>query len=211
MLARSIYEVLIEPADVLLDLHGGDQVEALEPFAIYGASPVEERADEIAVAFNLPYVVREEPKASGLGGMTTSAAAQAGIPGVIAEAGGRGLLEQSATAMLAAGVRNVLQTLGMIPGEPDPPPARQRRVGSFVWLHSTEGGWWQWEVEAGEEVSAGQLPGASAICGATCAKRLSRRRTASCCSSPRAPQSRRTGSCSDSAQICELRAPPHDG
>ena len=159
VLARSIYEVLIEPADVLLDLHGGDQVEALEPFAIYGASPVEERADEIAVAFNLPYVVREEPKASGLGGMTTSAAAQAGIPGVIAEAGGRGLLEQSATAMLAAGVRNVLQTLGMIPGEPDPPPARQRRVGSFVLLHSTEGGWWQWEVEAGEEVSAGQLLG----------------------------------------------------
>ena len=45
---------------MLLDLHGGDQVEALEPFAIYDASPVEERAHAIAVAFNLPYVVREE-------------------------------------------------------------------------------------------------------------------------------------------------------
>ena len=159
VLARSIYERLIEPADVLLDLHGGDQVEALEPFAIYEASPVAEKANEIAGAFNLPYVVREERKEGGLGGMTTSAAAQAGIPGVIAEAGGRGLLEESATAMLAAGVRNVLQTLGMLPGEPEPRPTGQRRVGSFVWLRSTEGGWWQWVVEAGEEVTEGQVVG----------------------------------------------------
>jgi predicted deacylase len=159
VLARSIYETLIEPADVLLDLHGGDQVEALEPFAIYEASPVGAKAAEIAAAFNLPYVVREEPKESGLGGMTTSAAAQAGIPGVIAEAGGRGLLEQSATALLASGVRNVVQTLGMLPGEPDPRPARQRQVGSFVWLRATAGGWWQWAVEAGDEVTEGQLLG----------------------------------------------------
>ena len=159
VLARSIYDTLIEPADVLLDLHGGDQVEALEPFAIYDASPVEEKANEIAVAFNLPYVVREERKESGLGGLTTSAAAQAGIPGVIAEAGGRGLLEESATAMLVAGVQNVLRTLELLPGEPDPPPAHQRRVGSFVWLRSTEGGWWEWAVEAGQEVAEDQVLG----------------------------------------------------
>jgi predicted deacylase len=159
VLARSIYETLIEPADVLLDLHGGDQVEALEPFAIYDASPVEEKANEIAVAFNLPYVVREERMESGIGGMTTSAAAQAGIPGVIAEAGGRGLLEESATAMLVAGVRNVLRTLELLPGEPDPPPAHQRQVGSFVWLRSTEGGWWDWAVEAGQEVDEDQVLG----------------------------------------------------
>ena len=139
VLARSIFDRLIEPADVLLDLHGGDQVEALEPFAIYEASVVEKRAHEIAVAFNLPYVVREEPKEGGLGGMTTSAAAHVGIPGVIAEAGGRGLLEESATQMLVAGVRNVLRQLGMLPGEPDPPPAGQRQVGSFIWL-ALEGG-----------------------------------------------------------------------
>ena len=159
VLARSIYEALIEPADVLIDLHGGDQVEALEPFAIYESSPVETKADQIAVAFNLPYVVREERKAGGLGGMTSSAAAQAGIPGVIAEAGGRGLVEESATAMLAAGVRNALQTLGMLPGEPDPRPDGQRRVGNFAWLRSTEAGWWEWAVEAGEEVTEGEVVG----------------------------------------------------
>ena len=159
VLARSIYETLIEPADVLLDLHGGDQVEALEPFAIYDASPVEEQASKIAIAFQLPYVVREERTEGGLGGMTTSAAAYAGIPGVIAEAGGRGLLEETAAAMLTAGVRNVLRVLGMLPGEPDPPPARQQRVGSFVWLRSTHEGWWDWAVAAGEGVAANQLLG----------------------------------------------------
>jgi len=159
VLARSIYEELIAPADVLIDLHGGDQVEGLEPFATYEASPAEERAHGIAVAFNLPYVVREERPEGGLGGLTTSAAAAAGIPGVIAEAGGRGLLEESAVQLLVAGVRNVLRHVEMLPGEPDPPPAGQRRVRSFIWLRSTHEGWWASAVESGEEVTEGQLLG----------------------------------------------------
>jgi len=159
VLARSIYDDLIAPADVLLDLHGGDQVEGLEPFAIYEASPVEERAHGIAAAFNLPYVVREERRDGGLGGLTTSAAAAAGIPGVIAEAGGRGLLETEAVGLLANGVRNVLRRLEMLPGEPESPPAGQRRVGSFIWLRSTNEGWWDSAVEAGDEVVEGRLLG----------------------------------------------------
>ena len=35
VLARSIFDELIAPADVLIDLHGGDLVEDLEPFALY--------------------------------------------------------------------------------------------------------------------------------------------------------------------------------
>jgi len=159
VLAHSIYEELIAPADVLLDLHGGDQVEALEPFAIYEASPVEARAHGIAVAFNLPYVVREERREGGLGGLTTSAAAEAGIPGVIAEAGGRGLLEESAVQLLVAGVRNVLRHLEMLPGASDPPPREQRQVGSFIWLRSTNEGWWETAVGSGDVVTEGQLLG----------------------------------------------------
>jgi predicted deacylase len=159
VLARSIYETLIEPADLLLDLHGGDQVEALEPFAIYEASPVEEQAQRLAVAFGLPYVVREERKERGLGGMTTSAAAAAGVAGVIAEAGGRGLLEERATSMLVAGARNALRAAGVLSGEPEPPPLGQRQVGNFIWLRSREAGWWDWHVEAGESVDEGQVIG----------------------------------------------------
>ena len=156
-LARSIFEQVIEPADVLLDLHGGDMVEALEPFAIYDASPHEERSHAIALAFGLPYVVRQERDESGLGGMTSSAAAAAGIPAVIAEAGGCGQLEEAATSMLVEGVRNVLRHLKMLPGEPSPP--RSRVVGKFIWSRAAQDGWWQAAVAAGDEVGEGQLLG----------------------------------------------------
>jgi predicted deacylase len=159
VLARSIFDELIAPADVLIDLHGGDMVEALEPFTIYEASPVEERAHAMAVAFGLAYVVREEPKPGGLGGMTSSAAAQAGIPAIIAEAGGVGRLEERAVAMLVRGVRNTLRRLEMLPGPPEPPPAGMRTVGSFIWLRCKDAGWWESAVGAGDEVGEGALLG----------------------------------------------------
>jgi len=157
-LARGIFDELIAPADALLDLHGGDLVEALEPFAIYDASPVEEKSRALAVAFGLPYVVREEP-AAGLGGMTCSAAAAAGIPAVIAEAGGCGQLEEDAVAMLVAGVRNALRSLEMLPGPLEPPRADMREVGVFDWVRCKEAGFWEAVVRAGDELAAGDLVG----------------------------------------------------
>jgi len=156
-LAASIFEQVIAPADVLLDLHGGDMVEALEPFAIYDASPHEQRAHAIALAFGLPYVVRQEHSDSRLGGMTSSAAADAGIPAVIAEAGGIGQLDDAAITLLVEGVRNVLRHLEMLPGGPSPP--RSRFVGAFIWSRAAQDGWWQPEVAAGEEVAEGQRLG----------------------------------------------------
>lgn len=157
-LARSIFDELIAPADVLIDLHGGDLVEALEPFAIYDASPVEERARALAIAFGLPYVVREEP-AAGLAGMTCSAAARVGIPAVIAEAGGCGQLDPVAVDLLVEGTRNALRSLEMLPGPVSPPPADMRLVGAFDWLRCRSAGFWESAVAAGDEVEEGRLLG----------------------------------------------------
>jgi uncharacterized protein len=157
-LARSIFDELISPADALIDLHGGDLVEALEPFAIYEASPVEKRAQEMAVAFRLPYVVREESHA-GLAGLTSSAAAQAGIPAVIAEAGGCGLLDPLAVELLVEGTRNALRSLEMLPGPVAPPRPDMRLVGAFDWLHCRSAGFWESAVATGDAVRKGQLLG----------------------------------------------------
>jgi predicted deacylase len=157
-LARSIFDELIEPADALIDLHGGDLVEALEPFAIYDASPVEDRARELAVAFDLPYVVREEP-AGGLAGMTCSAAAAAGIPAVIAEVGGCGQLDPAAVHLLVEGTRNALRSLEMLPGPMRPRRPDMRLVGAFDWLRCRSAGFWEAAVAAGDEVEEGQLLG----------------------------------------------------
>jgi len=159
VLARSIFDELIAPADLVIDLHGGDLVEALEPFTVYEASPAEERARALALAFGLPYVVREQPGEGGLGGMTSSAAARAGIPAIIAEAGGCGQLEASAVGLLVDGVRNALRSVGMLPGPVRPPRAEMRSVGSFLWLRCREAGWWEAAVGAGDEVPAGALLG----------------------------------------------------
>lgn len=154
VLARSIFDELIAPADVVLDLHGGDMVEGLVPFALYDESEVEERAREIAVAFGLPYVVRERATAGPPKGMTSTAAAAAGIPAVIAEAGGRGQLEEEAVQVLVRGVGNALRSLSMLPGDPDPPPSGMRNVERFLWLRTSRAGWWDAAVAAGAEVEA---------------------------------------------------------
>ena len=145
-LAHDIFTTLIEPADVLLDLHGGDLVEALEPFALY----CDEQSRELALAFGLPYVV---DSSDALGGMTATAAAQTGTRAVIAEAGGTGQLTTHDVDLLANGVRNVLRQLQMLPGEPEPP--RSTTIASFDWLYSEPEGFWVSGVSAGQRVSAG--------------------------------------------------------
>ncbi len=156
VLAHAIFEQVIAPASVLVDLHGGDLHEALEPFAIYAEPDVEARSRELATVFGLPWVVRERRAAGALAGMTCVAAAEAGIPSIIAEAGGCGLLDEDAVQLLAGGVRNVLRHLEMLPGEPEPPPVPARHVGRFEWLRCAHAGWWESAVSAGEIVSAGQ-------------------------------------------------------
>jgi uncharacterized protein len=155
VLARHVFDQLIAPSDVVLDLHGGDMVEALEPFSLYDESAVEQQARALAIAFGLPYLVRSAPSEAPISGTTTSAAAAAGVPAVIAEVGGCGLLEEDAVRMHLDGLANALRHLRMLPGEVAPPRADMRSVGRFVWLRSTEEGWWEPDVRAGDEVRAG--------------------------------------------------------
>jgi predicted deacylase len=159
VLARYVFDELITPSDFLLDLHGGDMVEALEPFALYDESAVEAQARTLAIAFNLPYVVRSALAEAPISGTTTSAAAAAGIPAVIAEVGGRGLLEEAAVQMHLDGLANALRHLGMLPGDVTPPRAGMRSVGRFLWLRSSQEGWWEPGVRAGDEVRAGSSLG----------------------------------------------------
>jgi predicted deacylase len=57
------------------------------------------------------------------------------------------------------GIENALRHLGMLPGDVRPPRADMRSVGRFVWLRSTDAGWWEPDVSAGDEVRAGSSLG----------------------------------------------------
>src|SRR5919202_969620 len=78
----------IAPADALLDLHGGDLVEELVPFAIYAADAAPEvvaRSRAMAEAFGLTYTIAQREEPGALAGMTYAAAARRGLPRLIAE------------------------------------------------------------------------------------------------------------------------------
>src|SRR5215472_13195281 len=79
-LAYDAFTQLIVGSDALIDAHAGDMVEALEPFALYDAGASEARAAEMATAYGLGYVIRQEPGPDRpISGTSTSAAAEAGI------------------------------------------------------------------------------------------------------------------------------------
>ena len=143
-------------------------VEALEPFTLYETGPAEDRARELAVAYGLGYVLRQEPGPDrAVGGTTSSAAAQIGVAAITAEAGGCGLVEQAAVDLHVRGLDQVLAVLGMTAGEAAAAdgaaaaggPATPDHLSRFIWLRCADEGWWSQAVSAGARVTQGQVLG----------------------------------------------------
>ena len=160
-LAYAAFTELISGSDALVDAHAGDMVEALEPFALYDTGPAEDRARELAVAYGLGYVIRQAPgPGRAVGGSTSAAAAEAGIPAIIAEAGGCGLVEPAAVEAHVRGLDGVLAALGMAdPPAGAGPASPPEHLQQFLWLRCEDEGWWEPVVTAGEKVAEGQLLG----------------------------------------------------
>jgi len=166
-LAHAAFTQLIEGSDALVDAHAGDMVEALEPFALYDAGTSEDRARELATAYGLGYVIRQEPGPDrAVGGTTSTAAAEIGIPAIIAEAGGCGMVERAAVDSHVRGLDGVLALLGMTAGPapagaaPVPAGTAPAHLGRFLWLRAAGEGWWEPAVRPGEWVTKGQVLGA---------------------------------------------------
>ena len=174
-LAHATFTELIAGSDALIDAHCGDLPEALEPFTLYEAGPAEDQALALALAYGLGYVIRQEPgPGRAVGGTTSAAAAAVGIPAITAEAGGCGLVEQTAIDLHVRGLDRVLVALGMIDGpaasegqagtkgtagpESAPLPA-PTMLSRFIWLRCDDAGWWQPSVRPGDMVAEGQLLG----------------------------------------------------
>ncbi len=160
-LAHDAFTRLITGSDAYVDAHCGDMVEALEPFALYEAGAAQDMARELALAYGLPYVIRQEAgPGRAVAGTSSSAAAAAGIPAITAEAGGCGLVEEHAVAMHVAGLDGVLARLGMARDtRPAAPRAEPVYFGQFLWARCRAAGWWAPSVKAGDAVAAGQVVG----------------------------------------------------
>src|SRR5215831_2779277 len=126
-MTHALINEFVVHADAYIDLHGGDIPEALVPFVICRseagladskARDVVARSKQMALAFGLPYVVTvSKPIQPAKGLSSYAAAAEKGIPAILAEAGGVGQMQEDAVELLCRGVTNVMRHLGMIAAE----------------------------------------------------------------------------------------------
>ena len=152
-------------ADAVLDLHSGDGNEQLRPswtgfYEKAGDESVVAASRAMAIAFGLQHVVAfqwelSDPSTAIWAG---SAAVAQGIPSIDVEAGGMGIIDQTAIEQIVAGVQRVMAHLGMtsleFPSPPEPIVIRERSS-----ITSPVDGSWIPQVDAGERVSRGQRLG----------------------------------------------------
>jgi len=182
-------------ADAYVDLHGGDIPEALVPFVICRSAAgladskprdVAARSKEIAMAFGLPYALTvskpvqpSKGHRAGAGGLSSyAAAADKGIPAILAEAGGAGQMQEEAVALLVDGVVNVMSHLGMFDdanhefqisksetnSKSKPKKTARSAVATtvwtkFEWLYTKSTGVWYPKVAPGDAVREGEQIG----------------------------------------------------
>jgi predicted deacylase len=158
ILAHHVTESLIAPADTLVDLHAGDLPEALEPFALYDESPVEQQSRELALAYGLGHLVRQSRAVRTVGGSTSAVAADLGIPAITAESGQNGVLDQPSVDRHLWGLSNIARLAGVLDGPVLATAAPEEHEG-WVWLRTERAGWWEPAVTVGSRVTAGDLLG----------------------------------------------------
>jgi hypothetical protein len=173
-MTHALINEFVVHADAYIDLHGGDIPEALVPFVIcrHGDDDVSVKSKQMALAFELPYVLTVSKPVqpgkghrAGAGGLSSyAAAAEKGVPSILAEAGGVGQMQEDAVALLVQGVINVMRHLGMI----DADGARQNKksavakpacttiLTNFEWLYANHEGMWYPKVGPGDLVKKAQ-------------------------------------------------------
>jgi len=175
-----IHEFVVH-ADAYVDLHGGDIPEALVPFVICraGNDEVAKKSKAIAMAFGLPYVLTvSKPVQPSTGQSSYAAAADKGIPAILAEAGGVGQMQEEAIEVLVDGVVNVMRHLGMIDdanldfqisksetnskskaNKTSRSAVARKVLTKFDWLYTKSTGVWYPKVAPGDAVREGEQIG----------------------------------------------------
>jgi predicted deacylase len=120
VLADLLWRNVVDGANAVIDVHGGEVVEGLFPFAgAYAAADRPEVGDvsrRLAEAFHPPYLVLNQlpPEVRRTDQRLSLMATDAGIPAALVEAGQRGELEDTDISFIADGVVNAMRVLGMI-------------------------------------------------------------------------------------------------
>lgn len=157
-MADCLMQRALAMADAVIDLHSGGDRSIVPFYALYrdDGSKASRAAARLAHSAATPDVWGS--KDAWLGGAMISQLTARGIPGLIIECGGGAQVPQAHLDHFEAALRGVSQALGIVPGAPPVQPA-YRHMDTAELVHSTQGGLFVPEVQAGECVSAGQVLG----------------------------------------------------
>lgn len=161
-LAHLVYQNVVKGSDYVLNIHGGDIFEELVPYVGVGTTNSQEidiKSRELGRVYDLPFLLETKTLPGAVaGGSSLNQAAQAdGIPSVLAESGGRGLLEEEFVLTHLKGMRNVLKWLNMIEGDIER-THRTREMSTDFWRIAHDGVCYP-EMSLGEHVKKGQRIG----------------------------------------------------
>jgi predicted deacylase len=159
--AHHLLNDVVVKCDYAMDLHAGDMIEDLEPFVIFrqtGNPDVDARTRGMVDSYGVRWATCSVPTGERPG-MLYAAAAERGVPAMIAESGRCGLVEEDAIQRHVDGVRNILRTLGILSDAPPRPVDPPRVLNRFEWLRSEHEGIFDCQVRVNDAVHAGQSLG----------------------------------------------------
>lgn len=121
VLAHRLLSEVSRLADYVIDMHGGDAIEWLDPFAIYyvsGNDEVDRRSARMAELYDTKHIWISGG-GQGHTGTFTGALTARGIPSVVGEAGFMATYREEEIAHHIRGVTNILKEVGVLAGEPE--------------------------------------------------------------------------------------------
>jgi len=156
-IAYTITNEMFRQADFVMDLHGGDLHEALEPFMVFsnsGSGEVDHVSEEAAKLFGIRYLIGLD-----YSGTTFGTAAQMRIPGFLAELGQSGEWSDGEVISYMNGVQHVLKYLEILDGELEAQKEQMIRLAGFDTIKAEETGCWYPSIKPGETIKAGKKIG----------------------------------------------------
>jgi uncharacterized protein len=116
-----ITKQVVEPADHLIDMHGGDLDESLRPYTYWtktGKAAQDAISREMVLAFGLDHIIitTDRPTDPNASRYLENTASTRGKPSITAEAGHAGTVEPDDVEKLVNGTLGVMRYLEMLPG-----------------------------------------------------------------------------------------------
>jgi uncharacterized protein len=160
--AHHLLNDVVLNVDRAMDLHAGDMVEDLEPFLGYQQTDnpeIDKRSQEMIEAYTGARWVTHVVPGGERAGMLYGAAAQHGVPAILAESGGRGLPIEADVVRHVEGVLNIWRTLGLLTDAAPKPSQKPRTIARNEWMRSAHEGIFLCRVKPGDDVSEGETLG----------------------------------------------------